>query len=107
MRPEPGQVLHFSEDPTIERFEPHLARTATDQTAYVWAVDDQRAPDYWFPRQCPRALAWATERTTEADRQLVLGPTAVRVHVLEYAWLERMQHARLFAYRFDAANFET
>jgi hypothetical protein len=28
MRPEPGQVLHFSEDPGIIRFDPHVARTA-------------------------------------------------------------------------------
>ena len=27
MRPEPGQVLHFSEDPTITRFVPHVAAT--------------------------------------------------------------------------------
>ena len=106
MRPEPGQVLHFSEDATIKRFSPHVARTATDQTAYVWAVNDQRASDYWFPRQCPRALAWATPATTAAHRRLVLGPTATRVHVIEYAWLERVQRARLFVYRFDAANFE-
>ena len=54
-----GQVLHFSEDPSINEFEPHVAATATDRTAYVWAVE-KRAPDYWFPRQCPRAMAWVT-----------------------------------------------
>jgi hypothetical protein len=27
MRPAPGEVLHFSEDPTITRFEPHVAAT--------------------------------------------------------------------------------
>ena len=106
VRPERGQVLHFSEDPTIERFEPHVAATASDQTPYVWAVDDLRAPDYWFPRRCPRALAWVAPRTTDADRRLVLGPAATRVHVIEYAWLERVRRARLFAYRFDAEDFE-
>ena len=45
-------------------------------------------------------------RTIDADRQLVLGPTATRVHVIEYVWLERVQRAQLFAYRFDAADFE-
>ena len=43
--------------------------------------------------------------TTEADRQLVLGPTAARVHLIEYAWLKRMQRTRLFAYRFDRVSF--
>ena len=26
MRPAPGEVLHFSEDPTIEVFRPHVAK---------------------------------------------------------------------------------
>ena len=106
MRPGPGEVLHFSEDPTIAVFAPHVARTATEPAALVWAVDARRAPDYWFPRGCPRAMAWAGPRTTDADRHLVLGPAATRVHVIEYAWLRRVQQATLFAYRFDAAAFE-
>ena len=39
MRPAPGEVLHFSEDPTITRFVPHVAATARQPQAYVWAVD--------------------------------------------------------------------
>lgn len=106
MRPEPGQVLHFSEDPTITRFAPHVAATAQQPEAYVWAVDYDRAPDYWFPRQCPRALAWVTPETTEEDRELIIGPGGgVRVHAVEYGWLERMRTAELYAYRFDARDF--
>ncbi|MGW4058925.1 DUF6886 family protein [Amycolatopsis sp. NPDC004747] len=103
MRPAPGEVLHFSEDPTITRFEPHVAATAQQPEAYVWAVDAARAPDYWFPRQCPRALAWVTPETAEADR-VWLG--AERVHVIEYGWLPAMQSVRLYAYRFAASEFE-
>ncbi|MEV6282615.1 DUF6886 family protein [Kribbella sp. NPDC051770] len=65
MRPAAGQVLHFSEDPTIEVFRPHVAATAQQPSPYVWAVGSERAPDYWFPRQCPRAMAWADPGTTE------------------------------------------
>lgn len=36
MRPEPGQVLHFSEDPLITRFVPHVAATAQQPGADVW-----------------------------------------------------------------------
>lgn len=106
MRPEPGQVLHFSEDPTITRFEPHLAATARQPGEYVWAVDSGRCPDYWFPRQCPRAMAWAVPGTTDADRGLIIGPgCGDRVHAVEYGWLERMRTVALYAYRFDAAPF--
>ncbi|MCG8923338.1 DUF6886 family protein [Lentzea sp. CC55] len=92
MRPEPGQVLHFSEDPAITRFVPHLAATARQPGEYVWAVDAARSPDYWFPRQCPRVLAWDTAGTTG-------------VHAVEYGWLDRMRTVELYAYRFDAAPF--
>ncbi|MDF8265628.1 DUF6886 family protein [Luteipulveratus flavus] len=106
MRPRAGEVLHFSEDPTITRFTPHVAATAQQPEAYVWAVDAHRAPDYWFPRDCPRAMAWVTSSSTEADRALVLGPGGGdRVHAIEYAWLERVRTAELYAYRLAAEHF--
>jgi hypothetical protein len=49
---------------------------------------------------------WVMASTTSDDRQRVLGPTADRVHVTEYAWLQRIQAAQVFAYRFDASTFE-
>ncbi|WP_328368595.1 DUF6886 family protein [Micromonospora zamorensis] len=107
MRPEPGQVLHFSEDPTITRFVPHVAATAQQPDAYVWAVDQDRAPDYWFPRQCPRAMAWVLPTTSRADRDRVVGAgCGERVHAIEYGWLEAMQRVRLFAYRLPADRFQ-
>jgi hypothetical protein len=106
MLPEPGQVLHFSEDPAIKTFVPHVAATAQQPEAYVWAVDAQHAPSYWFPRQCPRAMAWVTSWTTEEDRALFLGPGGgERVHAVEYGWLEAIRTVELYAYRFAAADF--
>lgn len=98
--------MHFSEDSSITQFVPHVAETASEATAYVWAVDGAHAPGYWFPRQCPRAMAWVTAQTTDADRQRVLGSHPTRVHMVEYAWLQRIQTAQVFAYRFDAAEFK-
>jgi len=103
-RPAPGEVLHFSEDPTITLFSPHVAATAQQPDAFVWAVDADRAPDYRFPRQCPRALTWATPRTMARDRETFLG-AASRVHAIEYGWLAAMQSTVLYAYRFDARDF--
>lgn len=107
MRPAPGEVLHFSEDPAITEFVPHRARTADPaRSAYVWAVDAERAPAYWFPRQCPRAMTWRTPTTTEDDADRILGPGGGdRVHAIEYAWLERLRTVRLFAYQLPAAGF--
>jgi hypothetical protein len=106
MRPEPGQVLHFSEDPSITRFVPHVAATARQPEAYVWAVDSARSPDYWFPRACPRAMAWVEDSTTRADRDRIIGPgCGERVHAVEYRWLEAIRTVRLFAYRLPAERF--
>ncbi|MCS7480772.1 DUF6886 family protein [Umezawaea endophytica] len=103
--PEPGQVLHFSEDPTITEFVPHVAATARQRTPYVWAVDATRCPDYWFPRDCPRAMAWPTPTTTPTDRTTILGPGAFRLHAVEYGWLDTLRTTRLYAYRLPAAAF--
>jgi hypothetical protein len=102
MRPTPGQVLHFSEDPRITTFVPHVAATARESEPYVWAVDAEQAPAYWFPRDCPRVLAWAHAETTDADRRLLSGG---RVHAIEYGWLPVLRSVRLYAYRFDAGPF--
>jgi hypothetical protein len=107
MRPEPGQVLHFSEDPKITRFVPHVAATAQQPGAYVWAVDRDRAPDYWFPRQCPRVMAWVCDTTSDDDRDRIMGVgCGDRVHAIEYGWLEAMRTVRLFAYRLPADRFQ-
>ncbi|MGH4028521.1 DUF6886 family protein [Actinomycetota bacterium Odt1-20B] len=107
MRPAPDEVLHFSEDPTITVFHPHVAATARQSEPYVWAVDAEQAPAYWFPRQCPRALAWVGPGTSDEDRRTVLGAGRERrVHAVEYAWAERFLTARLYAYRLPAAAFE-
>ena len=105
MRPRAGEVLHFSEDPGLSEFAPRVATTAQEPAALVWAVGERHAPGYWFPRQCPRAMAWVTPTTTDAERLAILGPHPQRVHLIEYGWLRRMQTAQVFAYRFDAADF--
>ncbi|BAL92610.1 hypothetical protein AMIS_73900 [Actinoplanes missouriensis 431] len=106
MRPAVGQVLHFSEDPAIERFVPHVAATAREAEAYVWAVDAEQAPSYWFPRQCPRAMAWVRPGTTDADRERIVGAgCGERVHAIEFGWLDAMRSTILYAYRLPAGRF--
>jgi hypothetical protein len=106
MRPAPGEVLHFSEDPTITHFVPHVAGTAREPDPYVWAVGYERAPDYWFPRECPRGMAWTGPGTTDADRDRIIGTgCGERVHAIEYRWLDALRTTRLYAYRLPAGPF--
>ncbi|GAA0541811.1 hypothetical protein GCM10010172_24020 [Paractinoplanes ferrugineus] len=106
MRPNPGEVLHFSEDPTIKRFIPHVAATSAETTPYVWAVDARNAPSYWFPRQCPRAMAWIRDSTTPDDRARLIGAgCGSRAHAIEYGWLDAMRTTTVYTYRFAATAF--
>ncbi len=92
MLPARGELLHFSEDPFIEEFLPHVAVTARQPDAYVWTVDALNSPCYWFPRQCPRVCHWEG--------------SGRRVHAIESAWLATMSVTTVFAYRFAATDFE-
>ncbi|WP_329005872.1 hypothetical protein OHA18_21040 [Kribbella sp. NBC_00709] len=106
MRPAAGEVLHFSEDPTITTFRPHVARTNGKVTPYVWAVGHDRSPDYWFPRQSPRAMAWVGPATTSEDRDRIIGAgSGTRVHAVEYGWLDAIRSVELYAYRLPADKF--
>lgn len=106
MFPADDEVLHFSEDPRITEFVPHVAKTAQQPEAYVWAVDRIHAPAYWFPRDCPRAMARIGPTTTPEDVERILGPGGGwRVHAIEHGWLERFQSVVLYAYRFAKSEF--
>jgi hypothetical protein len=101
----PFALWHYSEDRSLSRFDP---RPGADPAAppVVWAVDTRHAPSFWFPRDCPRGCIWPGPATTAEDRERFFGQTAAgRIHVMESAWLERMQSARLYAYRLPAEPF--
>ena len=100
----PHALWHVSEDPGIERFEPHVARTSDRPEPLVWAVDTRHLPLYWFPRDCPRACFWAAEHTSAESAGLLRG--SKQVHATEDAWRSRMQAARVVAYRMPEATFE-
>jgi hypothetical protein len=100
----PFALWHFSEDPSLGRFEPRAG--ADPAGPLVWAVDTRHAPMFWFPRDCPRGCVWPVAGTTAADRERFFGQTdARRIHVIEAAWLDRIRACRLYAYRMPVAPF--
>ncbi len=100
-------LFHFSEDPSIEFFTPHVARTsAVRDEALVWAIDEWHAPMYFTPRDCPRACFWIGERTSDDDGERFLhGLSPHFVMVIETGWLERLRDAILYRYRMAEATF--
>lgn len=99
-------LWHYSEDPSLSHFRPRVIATNPEEPPLVWAVDTRHAPMFWFPRDCPRGCIWPVSTTTAEDRERFFGQTAAsRIHVVESAWLRRMQTCRLYAYRLPAEAF--
>ena len=99
-------LFHFSEDPSISVFVPHVAKTSIKKGSYVWAIDEWHAPMYLFPRDCPRACFWPDHTTSEADREQWFGGIAASMVIaIEAAWLERLRTVALYRYRFSPDAF--
>lgn len=102
----PHALWHFSEDSSLQRFEPRITPTNPTEPAQVWAIDTRHAPMFWFPRDCPRGCIWIGADTTDEDRERFFGQTAAgRIHVIESAWLERVRSTTLYAYRVPVRAF--
>ncbi|HZX54027.1 MAG TPA: hypothetical protein VFE86_05075 [Ilumatobacteraceae bacterium] len=99
-------LYHFSEDPNIERFVPHVPKTNPTHRAAVWAIDDEHAPLYWFPRDCPRVTIWPFDDDGLTAFQSRLTTSARRVHAIESGWYQRMCEAQVYRYELDAQAFE-
>jgi hypothetical protein len=101
----PDALYHFSEDPSIERFVPHVPRTNPSHPPAVWAIDHDHASLYWFPRDCPRVTMWPRNPAERVVFENRLTTTASRVHAIESAWLDRMRNAVVYRYELDAEWF--
>ena len=103
----PFALWHFSEDPTLGVFRPHVPATNLAAPPLVWAVDTRHAPMFWFPRDCPRGCIWPVSTTTPEDQERFFGQSGGgRVHVIEGAWLRgRPGRCRLYAYRLPLESF--
>jgi hypothetical protein len=103
----PAALLHFSEDPTITCFHPRPMATRPGEPPRVWAIDEEHAFLYYFPRDCPRIAFWALPESNPDDIARYLGHTAARqVVAIESAWLERLLAGRLYVYRLPGQTFE-
>lgn len=104
----PPVLYHFSEDPSIEVFEPRTPAHRPGVEPLVWAIDEWHAPAYFFPRDCPRILLWPLPATTTEDRERWFGASDARMLAhLEYGWLERMHSTTLYRYELPPETFES
>ncbi len=99
------ELFHFSHDPSIRVFTPHVPRSNPTQPPLVWAVDEAHAPAYWFPRDCPRVTAWPRTVEERVAFENAFATTALRLHVVELDWLPKLSVVPLFRYRLPGGAF--
>ena len=100
------KLYHFSEDDSIVSFAPHVPEHRDDVDAYVWAIDEEHAPMYYMPRDCPRACFWPGATTTDEDRERWFGGIDARMVIaVESGWLERIRSTKLYRYELPAESF--
>jgi hypothetical protein len=107
------RLFHFSDDGTIDRFEPRPVRIPSERPpgeewlngALVWAVDEDHEFTFLFPRDTARVLFWVTTDTTTSDRARWIGPDHEVVAYVERDGLAAMSSSVLYRYELPPATF--
>jgi hypothetical protein len=99
-------LFHYSEDPRISLFEPHVPRTNPNVAPAVWAIDGAHAPLYWFPRDCPRVTVWANTAAQRRRLGHLFGTNRSRVQAAPISWSDEIGACKLYEYRFEGADFD-
>lgn len=103
------RLWHVSEEENIEIFHPRIPdRNDLDKTfGLVWAIDEQRLPNFLTPRDCPRVTYHIGKNTSESDKdRFFTSSTVNHVVVIEHDWFDRMRNTTLYLYEFDPSDFE-
>lgn len=99
-------LYHFSEDPAIQTFAPRLHPSHPGLAPAVWTIDDEHAPMYFLPRDCPRIAFYPLAGTSDEDRELFRRQTrAAKVIAIENSWYTAVRQTVLYRYTFAAEPF--
>jgi hypothetical protein len=101
----PPVLYHYSEDPDIVEFVPHVPVSNPDAAPAVWAIEPVCAPLYWFPRDCPRVAVWAHDADQRARLRAAWDSDAARLHFAapgDEVWI---RGTALFEYSFTPDGF--
>jgi hypothetical protein len=103
------RLFHISEEDNIQIFIPRIPdRDDLDKTVgLVWAIDEERLPNFLTPRNCPRVTYHIGQNTSELDKKdFFSSSTLSHGVVIESKWFERMKTTTLFLYEFVSDDFK-
>lgn len=97
------RLFHVSDEGPLTAMKPRPSPAGApyEGRQLVWAVDEERLPNYLLPRQCPR-VCWATGRGQHED---LLSSPAARVIAVEHGWVPHLLRASLNVHLLDPASF--
>ena len=101
-------LFHISEEPGISIFQPRPSPSHFDNINgdVVFAISGRLLHNYLLPRDCPRVTCYATEQTTEADKERFIGNSSARhVVIVESGWYRRIKETTLYNYEFPQESF--
>lgn len=103
------RLFHVSEEDSIEIFYPRTPnRNDLDKTVgLVWAIDEERLPNFLTPRDCPRVTYHIGKNTSDSDKNRFFTSSSVSHSVvIENDWFDRMKNTTLYLYEFNITDFE-
>lgn len=102
------RLFHISEESNITIFRPRVPlRDDLDKSVgLVWAIDEERLPNFLFPRECPRICYHVGMNTNIEDTEKYFTSNLSKhTVVFEHEWYERIKNITLYLYEFSVNDF--
>ena len=103
------RLFHVSEEGGITVFKPRPSPSFYEAVKkdVVFAVSETLLHNYLLPRNCPRVTYYATDMTTDNDREKFIGnSTAKYVITVESDWYRCIADTTLYRYEFPIDDFQ-
>lgn len=102
------RLFHVSEESDITIFKPRIPlRADIDKSkGLIWAITGFCLPNFLTPRNCPRVAYYATEKSSESDKDRFFSShNSLHVLAIEQLWYTTMKNTILYLYEFDISDF--
>jgi hypothetical protein len=99
------RLYHISETPDIKEFIPRSSSRKKDKVL-VWAISEDKLPNYLLPRDCPRVAFFPKQDSAPADiRRLIGRSNVMAVIAIEKKWIPIIKKTVIYKYEFNLKDF--